>query len=209
MPRHRPKPPKDERREYDGRVRLGSGEFRGRMVDCPQTGDVRPMLSRTRESMLNVLHQRLQGAVVWDCFAGSGLLGLECISRGAKFCVFLERDARHARVVQGNIDSLGVASRSMLFRGSIFDLVRPGAKPLPHAPADIVLLDPPHAMIEDPEGPFWPWLATLHETPLWQPALLVAIGHPGRLEFPADLGALAVADRREHGNVGFTLLQPA
>lgn len=209
MPRHRPKPPKDQRREYEGRVRLNSGEFRGRMIDCPDTGDVRPMLSRTREAMLNVLHKRLQGAVVWDCFAGSGLLGLECVSRGAAFCVFVERDIRHARVLQANIDSLSLASRAMLFRGSVFDLIKPGTRPLPHTPADVLLLDPPHAMIEDAEGPFWPWLQALHNTPLWQPTLTVAIGHPAMLDVPEPVGELRVSDRRKHGNVAFTLLQPA
>lgn len=203
MPRRRPKPQPDE---TAGTVRINSGEFRGREIECPQTGDVRPMLSRTRMALFNVLGDDLRDAVVWDCFAGSGLLGIEAISRGASYCVFVERAAVHARVVQNNLATLALRDRSMLIRGSVFDLIKPGAPPLPHTPADVLLLDPPHAMIAERPGLFWPWLEGLHKTPLAERGTLACIGHPAELTVPQQVGEFRVADTRSYGTVAFTIL---
>ncbi len=204
MPRRRPKPEQDE---TGGRIRISSGSLRGRMIECPQTGGVRPMLSRTRMAMFNLLGDELKGATVWDCFAGSGLLGIEAISRGAGFCVFVERDGTHWREVQSNLGSLSLRGQSLLIRGSVFDLIKPGAPPLPHTPANIVLLDPPHAMIEDRHSALPPWLETLHKTPLATKGTIACIGHPSDLHLPEKVGDFEVATRREYGTVAFTLLR--
>ncbi|MBX3459425.1 MAG: RsmD family RNA methyltransferase [Planctomycetes bacterium] len=205
MPRRKPKPKADE---TAGSVRISAGALRGREIETPQTGGVRPMLSRTRMALFNVLGDDIRGATVWDCFAGSGLLGIEALSRGADFCVFIERDPAHARVVEGNLKALGLASRSRLIRGSVFDLVKAGAPPLPHTPADLLLLDPPHAMIEDRDGPFWPWLSGLHDSPLADAHTLACIGHPADLAMPETAGGFRVIERRAYGTVAFTILGP-
>lgn len=192
----------------DDGIRLTTGEFKGRKITCPQTGGVRPMLNRTRMAMYNVLQQRIKGAVVWDCFAGSGLLGFEALSRGASYVVFVERDPMHARIVESNIRELGARDRTTLVRGSIFDLVKPGLPALPHTPADLLLLDPPHAMIKDPEGPFWPWFTALTDTGLTGAVSMAAIGHPSDLRFPASMGRWIVDQTRLYGTVGFSLLSP-
>lgn len=199
--------PRKPEAERSGEIRISGGTFRSRIIACPQTGGVRPMLSRTRMAMFNVLGDAVKDAVVWDCFAGSGLLGFEALSRGAKFCVFVERDAAHARNVQQNIQSLKLRESPLLIRGSVFDLVKPGTPKLPHTPANLLLLDPPHAMIIEQPGPFWPWLETLHQTPLARPGTLACIGHPSDLEVPQKVSAFEVADRREYGTVAFTVLE--
>lgn len=197
-----------EKAEPDGRVRISSGEFLGRKIECPQTGGVRPMLSRTRMALFNLLRQDLKGATVWDCFAGSGLLGLEALSQGADYCVFVEREGFHARTVQANIDSLGLRDRAGLIRGSIFDFIKPGSPTLPHTPADLLLLDPPHAMIKElDQGPFWPWFLSLGETPLVGDSTTAAIGHPAELVMPDDTGRLKPFDTRLYGTVAFTLFR--
>lgn len=194
--------------EGDRFIRLSSGEFRGRRIECPQTGGVRPMLNKTRMALFNVLQQQLKGATVWDCFAGSGLLGIEAVSRGAACCVFVEKLAVHAKVIQRNIETLKLRERTTLIRGSIFDLARAGAPRLPRTPADMLLLDPPHAMIrQGEEGPFWPWLRELHESPLAGDRTLACIGHPAGLEFPNDLGRWKAQQTRVYGTVAFTILE--
>jgi 16S rRNA (guanine966-N2)-methyltransferase len=188
-----------------GDVRLTAGEFKGRSLQCPEAG-VRPMLNRTRMALFNVLGDSLRGTTVWDCFAGSGLLGFECLSRGAGHVVFVEKAPVHARTLQANIDALGVRARTGLIRGSIFELVRPGTPPLPHTPAGLLLLDPPHAMIIEQPGQFWPWFASLHETSLAGPNTLAAIGHPSDLKFPHELGNWTIQQTRFYGSVAFTIL---
>lgn len=166
------------------------------------------MLSRTRMALFNLIRDRLKGVIVWDCFAGSGLLGIEALSQGAAFCVFIERESAHARTVQANLKSLALGSRSSLIRGSVFDLAKPGVPRLPHTPAGVILLDPPHAMFADRDSLFWPWLRSLKDTALVDSSTTVAIGHPAELAVPAE-GGLIVTDSRKYGTVAFTLLSAA
>ena len=163
------------------------------------------MLSRTRDALFQVLADDVRDAVIWDCFAGSGALGIEALSRGARHCVFIEADRRHARIVRENLDSLDLQGASTLIGGSIFDVAKPGTAPLPNSPAGIVLLDPPHAMVEDEDSPFWSWMARLHETFLLHGYTIVCLGHPAALETPDEIGALTLADRRLYGTVGFSI----
>jgi 16S rRNA (guanine966-N2)-methyltransferase len=205
MPRHQPKPDTDE---TGGAMRISGGEMIRRKVECPQTGGVRPMLNRTRMALFNVLQVKLRDALVWDCFAGSGLLGFEALSRGARHCTFVERNGVHARIVQENIDALDLRRRTTLIRGSVFDLVKAGVNRLPNAPADVILLDPPHAMIEKRPGEFWPWLSVLPETGLVGEATVAAIGHPAEMTMPPDIGGWQIQQTRAYGTVAFTILEP-
>lgn len=187
-----------------GPPRITGGILRSRVIQVPQTGDVRPMLARTRQALFNVLGNEVTGTV-WDCFAGSGLLGLEALSRGASHAVFIERDLRHAKVVQQNITDLGVGDHCTVIRGSALAAVRP-TRMLAHSPASLVFLDPPHAMARDVGSDFWPWLRELPQTPLVNFETLVVFGHPARMSLP-DLGTWRLDDTREYGTVGFSLLK--
>lgn len=190
-----------------GQVQISGGSLRGRALDCPQTGGVRPMLSRTRMALYNVISEQLKGATVWDCFAGSGLLGFECVSRGALHCTFIEKDHRHSRIIEDNIRSLGLRKQAQVLTGSIFDLIKRNSPRLPHAPADILLLDPPHAMIEElDEGPFFKWLRKVPESPLGKKGLLACIGHPKVIDMP-ELSGFKQLDKRVYGSVAFTVLE--
>jgi 16S rRNA (guanine966-N2)-methyltransferase len=75
-------------------MRIVGGEFRGRPLAAPKTQAIRPTSDRTRESVFNVLAHRfddlVEGARVLDLFAGTGALGIEALSRGASFCMFIE-----------------------------------------------------------------------------------------------------------------------
>lgn len=183
--------------------RITAGILRGRVVRVPQTGGVRPMLARTRQALFNVLGNGVGGSV-WDCFAGSGLLGLEALSRGADHCVMVERDRRHADVIDENLRALGVEDQCTVLRASAFATVRPGAK-LAHTPAELVFVDPPHAMTLDPASEFWPWLRALRHTSLLDARTIVVFGHPAAFSV-GDTGGLSVRDRREYGTVAFSLL---
>ena len=190
-----------------GELAISAGEFRTRRIECPETGLVRPMLNKVRQALFNVLADDVRDAVVWDLFAGSGLLGFEALSRGARQCVFVESHGAHAAAIERNVKALDVSSRARVLRADLFSLVSPARQTLDHAPANLVFVDPPHAMIADLDaGPFWPWLANLHRTPLVNGYTVVVIGHHAQLDLPNDLGAFMVADKRSYGNAGFTIL---
>lgn len=100
-------------------MRVVGGEFRGRPLATPRTNAIRPTTDRAREAVFNVLAHRypdrLEGRVL-DLFAGTGALGIEALSRGASFCLFIEESAEGRGLVRENVETLGLQGRTKLFR---------------------------------------------------------------------------------------------
>jgi 16S rRNA (guanine966-N2)-methyltransferase len=130
----------------DGSVslRIIAGEFRGRRIRAPEGRVARPTRDEVREAWFNALGDRVRGSRVLDLFSGSGALGLEALSRGAAYVCFVESNRAVRRVLEGNIELLGVSERSALVSGDALTV----AEGLPRTGAhiwDIVLADPPYA----------------------------------------------------------------
>lgn len=122
-------------------MRIIAGEWRGRKLVAPKGEGTRPTADRTRETLFNMLASRLgsfEGLSVLDLFAGSGALGLEALSRGAAYCLFVEQDSDAIKAIRANIESLSARSRSSVQQASVMSL---GPAKQPH---DLILLDPPY-----------------------------------------------------------------
>ena len=129
-------------------MRVVAGTLRGRKIEAPAGRSTRPTTDRMRESIASMLLSAqgldLDGASILDAFAGSGAMGIELISRGARHCAFCERDRKAASIVRGNCKSLGLASDAFAVVGG--DVLKRAGTGLPGAPFTIVFLDPPYAM---------------------------------------------------------------
>lgn len=133
-------------------MRIVGGAYRGRGIIAPPGQSTRPTSDRAREAVFNVLAHApwspgLDGARVIDLFAGSGALGLEALSRGASFCLFVETDAAARGAIRENAEALGGAGelfgKTRIHRRDATDL---GERPGSDGPAfDIAFLDPPYA----------------------------------------------------------------
>jgi 16S rRNA (guanine966-N2)-methyltransferase len=133
-------------------MRIVAGLYRGRALTAPAGLATRPTADRTRQAVFNVLEHAawspgLRGARVIDLFAGSGALGLEALSRGADFCLFVETDAAARGAIRDNLEALApdgaLFGRSRIHRRDATDL---GKKPAGDgAPFDLAFLDPPYA----------------------------------------------------------------
>lgn len=128
-------------------MRIVGGKFKGRAIAAPAGRDTRPTGDRAREAVFNILAHAnwargLDGARVLDLFAGSGALGLEAMSRGAAFALFVETDAPARGAIRDNIEALGLFGTTRIHRRDATDL---GAKPAGLGePFDLVFLDPPY-----------------------------------------------------------------
>lgn len=128
-------------------MRIIAGQHKGRPLSAPKGMTTRPTGDRTRESLFNILAHAtwappLEGARVIDLFAGSGALGLEAMSRGAAFCLFVETDHGARGAIRDNIEALGLFGNTRLHRRSATDL---GDKPAGvGAPFTLAFLDPPY-----------------------------------------------------------------
>jgi 16S rRNA (guanine(966)-N(2))-methyltransferase RsmD len=131
-------------------MRIIAGEFRRRTLRTPPDATVtRPIPDRVKESMFALLRGHCEGARVIDLFAGTGAIGLEAISRGAAKCLFVERDRDIARLLQGNIDALGVADRCEVLNA---DALGAGALARAPRPLTLAFLDPPYPLVRDRLG---------------------------------------------------------
>ncbi|HEX4183255.1 MAG TPA: 16S rRNA (guanine(966)-N(2))-methyltransferase RsmD [Caulobacteraceae bacterium] len=132
-------------------MRIVGGAYRGRTLIAPPGQGTRPTADRTREAVFNVLEHAswspgLEALRVIDLFAGSGALGLEALSRGAAFCLFVETDAAARGAIRDNVEALGARGelfgRTRIHRRDATDLgQRPGSD---GPPFDLALLDPPY-----------------------------------------------------------------
>jgi 16S rRNA (guanine966-N2)-methyltransferase len=126
-------------------MRIVGGQLRGRAIASPQHEGLRPTADRVRESLFNILAHGVEGfslggARVIDLFAGTGALGLEAISRGAAFCLFVDNEAEARALVRANIETFGLTGITRIFRRDATDLGPAGTM----APFDIAFLDPPY-----------------------------------------------------------------
>jgi 16S rRNA (guanine(966)-N(2))-methyltransferase RsmD len=120
-------------------MRVITGEARGRKLITLEGEDVRPTTDRVKEGMFNIIQFDLEGASVLDLFAGSGQLGIEALSRGAKHCTFVDSANRSVEVVKQNLKSVGFEKRASVFCGDSKMYIN-----LSRDKFDVALLDPPY-----------------------------------------------------------------
>ncbi len=120
-----------------GRVRIGGGEWRSRLIEVPARPGLRPTPARVRETLFNWLGQRLDGRACLDLYAGSGALGFEAASRGAARVVMVENDRAALVTLRRSRERLGAQNVSIESGAALDYLARAGAR------FDVVFLDPP------------------------------------------------------------------
>ena len=125
-------------------MRIVGGRLRGRALAAPKSQAVRPTADRLREALFNILAHAygdpVSGARVLDLFAGTGALGLEALSRGAAFALFVDDGAEARALLRQNVEALGVAAASRIFRRDATKL----GPAHPVEPFGLAFLDPPY-----------------------------------------------------------------
>jgi 16S rRNA (guanine(966)-N(2))-methyltransferase RsmD len=127
-----------------GTLRVIAGSLKGRRLKGPGWAGLRPTSDRLRETIFNLLGPRIQGARVLDAFAGTGALGIEAISRGARAVAFIDDDPRAIGLIGENLAACGVRERCAIIRGSVAPTLAGLGSSAADEPFDVVLLDPPY-----------------------------------------------------------------
>jgi 16S rRNA (guanine(966)-N(2))-methyltransferase RsmD len=156
-------------------MRVIAGEFRSRRLKSIPGDATRPTPDRLRETLFNILGPRIEGATFLDAYAGTGAVGIEALSRGARHAFFLERNRHALATIRENLASLGMERRATVVAGPVLVTLAGHA-------ADIVFLDPPY----DLEREYGAALELLAEAP---PAVVVA-QHSVRLAIAGAYGSL-------------------
>src|SRR5215475_12759154 len=130
-------------------MRITGGIYGGRRLVAPDDARVRPTSDRTRQAIFNMLRHRdfgigfaLEGAAVLDLFAGTGALGIEALSHGARWCLLVDDNADSRALQRENVEGLGLTGATRIWRRDATDLGPIG--PAAGGPFDLVFLDPPY-----------------------------------------------------------------
>lgn len=172
-------------------VRIISGEFGGRKIEAPDNDRTHPMGERIRNALFNSVGSEIEGTEVLDAFAGTGAVGLEALSRGAKQVTFVEKDRIAQKVLAKNITALGAEARTAIVRTTVSNWIETASPP----EFDIIFVDPPY---HDPQFSTVSMLLGL-----LKPNGLMILSHPGRGEIPTKTGVVVV-DNRSYGNAYLT-----
>jgi 16S rRNA (guanine(966)-N(2))-methyltransferase RsmD len=183
-------------------MRIVAGSVGGRHLKVPRGHKVRPTADQVREAIFNILVSRfpLADIRVLDLFAGTGALGIEALSRGARAAVFVDTSPEAHRVIQANLHLTGLRHRARLIRASAAKGIRVAEKELLHFGG--VFLDPPYG-----EGWVDKILRLLAQSPILEPNAWIVVEHDQREAGAAAYPPLVLTDRRRYGTTEVSFYQ--
>ncbi len=185
-------------------MRVIGGSARGRRLAAPRGRGTRPTADRVREALFNILGETIRGSAVLDLFAGSGALGIEALSRGARIAVFVESSPPAIGCLRRNLVNLGFESQSTVIKG---DSLSYGRKLASRSGSfDLIFADPPYTMNTN----FYrSLLDMLGRQAILKPRGRLILEHPargGEVEAPP---AWIQVERRRYGEAAITIFIPA
>lgn len=187
-------------------MRITAGTLRGRNLAAPADMRIRPTSDKVRQAVFNILAHHdfdagfaLDGAAAIDLFAGTGALGLEAISRGARFCLFVEETAEARALIRENVEAFGLTGATKIWRRDATDLGPMG--PGSGGPFQLAFLDPPYR-----KNLLAPALASLRDGNWLSPSAIIVCECAEEENVPAAEGFQPLL-MRVYGETRVTLLQ--
>ena len=182
-------------------MRIVGGRLRSRPIAGPKGPGLRPTADRLRESLFNILAHAygdpVAGARVLDLFAGTGALGIEAVSRGAAFALFVDNGAEARALLRNNVEALGLGGVTKVYRRDATNL----GPAHPMEPFSLVFLDPPYRMKLAEKA-----LASLRDGGWLTPGALLVVEEAKDAVFAAPDG-FAELERRVYDDTEFTILR--
>ncbi|MFB3897581.1 MAG: 16S rRNA (guanine(966)-N(2))-methyltransferase RsmD [bacterium] len=189
-------------------MRIIAGIAKSRRLKSVRGQQVRPTSDRVKESVFSILGETVINARILDIFAGTGNLGLEALSRGAQFAVFIDNDSRSIKVIQENIVALGFESTTQVIKGEVLTVLDKIEKSEVRSQKsektafDLVFLDPPY--LKELEVPT---IAALIESNLLNEKAIVVVEHHKKTEMPEIIRNITRFRQQKYGDTIITFYQ--
>jgi 16S rRNA (guanine966-N2)-methyltransferase len=173
-------------------LRIIGGTLKGKKLYSVRDSSIRPTADKLRESIFNILSQRVSDAVVIDLFAGTGALGIEALSRGAESVLFVDNANGALSVLRRNIDSCALDQRANIIKWNIRQNLNCIKSKKQHF--DLIFLDPPYD-----KNLIKPTLFNLDKSHSLKNGACIVVEHSLFETIPADLFAFDLLDQRKYG----------
>src|SRR6202790_627546 len=184
-------------------MRVVGGRLKGRNLVSPSSREIRPTADRLRESVFNILIHAYDDPItnsrVLDLFAGTGALGIEAVSRGASFALFVDNGAEARALLRNNVEALALGGVTKVYRRDATNL----GEAHPVEPFSLVFLDPPYAKKLAEKA-----LASLRDGGWLAPGALLVVEEAKEAEFAAPDG-FEELERRVYDDTEFVFLRAA
>ena len=172
-------------------MRIITGDYRGRRLETPAGYEVRPTTDKVKEAIFNLLMHDIWDSVVVDLFAGTGNLGLEALSRGAKRCYFCDCARESLKLTKTNIAKCGAQDKSIVIAGDYSKALSKIREKV-----QVFLLDPPYK-----DGLYEKCLAQIEELDLLAEEGVIIAEHGERDFVPEQVGSLVKVKERKYGKI--------
>ncbi len=183
-------------------MRIISGTVKGRRLATPKRDILRPTSDRVKESMFNILGKQVEGKLVLDLFAGTGNLGIEALSRGAKKVIFVEKSREAFKLIQKNLSACNMEGRSEILLKEVnqaIDRLKRRKEPF-----DLILMDPPYE-----KGLIQRTLEKLTNEKIGHDDSILVIEHNRREPLPDISEAWDLIRQRRIGDTVISFLTPS
>lgn len=178
-------------------MRVISGKVRGLKLNTPKNEDVRPTTDRVKESLFNIINPYIMESDVLDLFAGTGSLGIECLSRGANRCVFVDVSKESISIVKSNIKKARVENESIVLNLDFKDAIN--KLKLQNNKFDVIFMDPPYY-----KNMFIDALEKITEASLLKEDGIIIIEHDTKDKFPEKINTIIQTKSKKYGNTTLT-----
>ena len=181
-------------------MRVISGKLRGLKLNTPKNDDVRPTTDRVKESLFNIINSYIMESDVLDLFAGTGSLGIECLSRGANKCVFVDLSKDSLQVVKSNIKKARLEEDSIVINLGYKEAITKLS--LQNNKFDLIFMDPPYY-----KDMFVDALSKIQESSILKEDGIIVVEHDSKEELPEKINMLEKMKIKKYGNTTITLYQ--
>ena len=176
-------------------MRVITGTARGRRLKELEGMETRPTTDRVKEGLFSVIQFDIEGRRVLDLFAGTGQLGIECLSRGAESAVFVDRRPDAVKPIRENLKVTDLTDRARVVSGDSMEFLKSLREPF-----DIILLDPPYAA-----GLLEPAIAHIARFDILRPHGIMVAEHPADHTLPALTPPYRLRKTYRYGKIGLTV----
>lgn len=178
-------------------MRVISGKARGLKLNAPKNDDVRPTTDRVKESLFNMINSYMMESEILDLFAGTGSLGIECLSRGADRCVFVDSSKESIGIIKANIKKARVEAESTVLNSDFKSAIK--SLSLKNQSFDVIFMDPPYY-----KNMFSEALSGVDQYNLLKEEGIIIVEHDTKDEFPDSIGRLYKSKDKKYGNTTIT-----